>query len=150
MSDRTASDKTTSDKTAFDKTVPDKAASNKAMSDKTTSKRASGPRTPDQPENTRRYIFSEAQTRLMFVGSGVLMVATIVGILLLASARPQGKYLEPNRAQYLATLTEATEQLAGGAVNADGTLTLPIEQAMELVAERGVVDPFTVEGAAGQ
>ena len=101
-------------------------------------------------ENQRRYIFSEAQTRLMFVGSGVLMVATIVGILLLASARPQGQYLEPNRAQYLATLTEATEQLAGGAVNADGSLTLPIEQAMELVVERGVVDPFTVEGAEGQ
>lgn len=102
------------------------------------------------PENTRRYIFSEAQTRLMFVGSGVLMVATIVGILFLASSYPQGRYLEPIRSQYLATLTEATEELAGGAENADGTFTIPIERAMELVAERGVVDPFAAEGTAGQ
>ena len=103
-----------------------------------------------QPANQRRYIFSEAQTRLMFVGSGVLMVATLVGILLLASSRPQGRYLEPNRVQYLATLTEATDKLAGGATNPDGTVTIPIDQAMQLVAKRGVVNPFTVEGAAGQ
>ena len=95
------------------------------------------------PENQRRYIFSEAQTRLMFVGSGVLMVSTIVGILLLATSQPQGQYQEPNRAQYLAILTEATEQLGGGAENADGTVTIPIERAMELVVERGVADPFT-------
>lgn len=128
--------------------MPDKAMPNKNVPKTPAADKPQLHRT--QPENTRRYIFSEAQTRLMFVGSGVLMVATIVGILLLASSRPQGQYLEPNRAQYLATLTEATEQLAGGAVNADGTLTLPIEQAMELVVKRGVVNPFTATGAAGQ
>ena len=102
------------------------------------------------PENQRRYIFSEAQTRLMFMGSGVLMVSTIVGILLLATSQPQGQYLEPNRAQYLSTITQATEELAGGEENADGTVTIPIERAMELVVERGVADPFTAggEGAA--
>ncbi len=138
MSENTRSEKTVSDKTGSDKTTPEKTVSETTMNEHTPA------------ENPRRYIFSEAQTRLMFVGSGVLMVATIIGILLLASARPQGEYLEPNRTQYLATLTEATEELAGGAENADGTLTLPIEQAMELVAERGVVNPFTVEGAEGQ
>ena len=100
------------------------------------------------PENQRRYIFSEAQTRLMFVGSGVLMVSTIVGILLLATSQPQGQYLEPNRAQYLATITEATEELAGGEENADGTVTIPIERAMELVVERGVANLFSDADAA--
>lgn len=102
------------------------------------------------PENQRRYIFSEAQTRLMFMGSGVLMVSTIVGILLLATSQPQGQYLEPNRAQYLATITEATEALAGGEENANGTVTIPIERAMELVVERGVADPFTASGEGAE
>jgi len=99
----------------------------------------------EETQATRQYIFSEQQTRFFFAGSGVLMVATIVGILLLASARPQGGFEAPDRRQYIETVTNAADDLVGGAENADGSVTISIERAIELVAERGVVDPFTVE-----
>ncbi len=95
------------------------------------------------PEPTRQYIFSEAQTRLFFVGSGVMMVAALVGILIMAFSRPQGGFLEPDRRQHLQTLELAAEALAGSGENADGSVTLPIERAMQLVAERGVADALT-------
>ena len=100
-----------------------------------------------EPQATRQYIFDEAQTRLFFIGSGVLMVSAIVGILLLASSQPKGDFLEPNRDQYLTTLLEATETLDGGTELGEGVVTIPIERAIELVAERGVADPFTVDDA---
>ena len=100
---------------------------------------------PKEPQATRQYIFSEAQTRLFFVGSGVLMVSALVTILILATARPRGEFLEPNREQYLETVGQASEALSGGAQNDDGSVTIPIERAMELIVERGVAQPFTVQ-----
>jgi hypothetical protein len=93
-------------------------------------------------QTTRQYIFTEEQTRLMFIGTGVLMVATIVGILLLAYSRPQGRYSLVDRSQYLETVQTASEQLGGYRQNADGTVSIPVEAAMELLVERGVTDPF--------
>lgn len=101
----------------------------------------------EEPQATRQYIFDETQTRFFFAGSGVLMVATIVGILLLASARPQGDFEAPDRRQYIETVTGAAQDLAGGVENADGSATISIERAIELVAERGVVDPFSAGGS---
>jgi len=92
--------------------------------------------------NTRNYLFSEAQTRLFFVISGVGMVATIVGLLVLASSRPQGSFKELERSTYLNTITSATADLSGYKQNANGSVSIPIERAMELVAERGVENPF--------
>lgn len=62
-------------------------------------------------ESTRQYIFTEEQTRQMFIGSGVLMVASLVGILLLASSRPQGSFVSPDRTTLLNTVNIASEQL---------------------------------------
>jgi hypothetical protein len=94
-------------------------------------------------ENTRQYIFTEEQTRLMFIGTGVLMVATIVGILLLAYSRPQGRYSLVDRSQYLETVQGASEQIGSYRQNADGTVSIPVEAAMELLIERGVNNAFS-------
>jgi hypothetical protein len=95
---------------------------------------------------TRQYIFTEGQTRLMFIASSILMVATVVGFLILSSSRPQGSFTTNlDRSPYLNNLQGATESLEGYRENPDGTVSIPIERAMELVAERGVVNPFKAE-----
>ena len=94
-------------------------------------------------DNTRQYIFTEEQTRLMFIGTGVLMVATIVGILLLAYSRPQGRYSLVDRSEYLLTVETASEQISSYRQNADGTVSIPVEQAMELLVERSVTNAFS-------
>ena len=93
-------------------------------------------------ENTRQYIFSERLTRLMFIGSGILMVSTVLGILLLASSRPRGEFIELEREAYISTLETAAQSLEGYGQNEDGSYHIPIERAMELVVERGVANPF--------
>jgi hypothetical protein len=93
-------------------------------------------------QNTRNYIFTEEQTRLMFIGTGVLMVATVVGILLLASSRPQGRYSLVDRSQYLETVQGASETIGSYRQNPDGTVSIPVESAMEILVERGVNSAF--------
>jgi len=90
-------------------------------------------------EIKRQYIFTEQQTRWLFVLSGIGMVSVIVALLILSTSRPRGEF-ETNldRTQYLSTVEEATQSLEGYRENADGTVSIPIERAMELIAERGV------------
>jgi mono/diheme cytochrome c family protein len=102
---------------------------------------------PDAHQPTRQYLFTEAQTRLFFIASGFGMVAALIGILILATVRPQGRFFEPDRSVHLATVVAAAERLSGNGQNPDGTVTLPIERAMALVAERGVENPFTAQVA---
>jgi hypothetical protein len=93
-------------------------------------------------ESTRQYIFTEEQTRQMFIGAGVLMVATLVGILLLASSRPQGRFVQPDRTTLLNTVNSASEKLESYHLHEDGSVSIPIERAIELVAERGINNAF--------
>jgi hypothetical protein len=95
-----------------------------------------------QNQATRQYIFTEEQTRLMFIGTGVLMLATIVGILLLAYSRPQGRFSLVDRSQYLETVQGASEQISTYRQNADSTVSIPVEAAMELLVERGISNAF--------
>jgi hypothetical protein len=95
-----------------------------------------------QNQATRQYIFTEEQTRFMFIGTGVLMLATIVGILLLAYSRPQGRFSLGDRSQYLETVQSASEQIGNYRQNPDGTVSIPVEAAMELLVERGVSNAF--------
>jgi hypothetical protein len=94
-------------------------------------------------QTTRQYIFSDEQTRFMFIGTGVLMVATIVGILLLAYSRPQGRFSLVDRSEYLQTVQTASEQISSYRQNPDGTISIPVERAMELLVERGVSNAFS-------
>lgn len=93
-------------------------------------------------ESTRQYIFSEEQTRQMFIGAGVLMIATLVGILLLASSRPQGRFANLDRTTLLNTVNAASVQLESYQLHEDGTVSIPIERAIELLAERGIANAF--------
>jgi hypothetical protein len=92
--------------------------------------------------STRQYIFTEEQTRQMFIGAGVLMISTLVGILLLASSRPQGKFVHPDRTTLLNTVNAASETLESYHLHEDGSVSIPIERAIDLVTERGVSKAF--------
>jgi mono/diheme cytochrome c family protein len=100
-------------------------------------------------EKTRQYIFTEEQTRVFFVSLSALMILSILGILLLASSRPRGKFVELDRSPYLNTLNESSDLLSKYHRNEDGSVSIPIERAMELVAERGVVNPFSLVAIEG-
>ena len=95
------------------------------------------------PEPTRQYIFTEGQIRLAFVASGVGMVAILVLLLVLTSARPQGRYQPADTSQFENTLELATSKLEGYEVLDNGRARIDIDHAMELVAERGVTLQLT-------
>jgi mono/diheme cytochrome c family protein len=95
------------------------------------------------PEPTRQYIFNAEQIRLMFIGSTVLAVLILAGILLMVSFRPQGRLTAIDQQQFQTTIAHATEQLDGYEQLEDGRVRIDIRRAMELVAERGVSAPFT-------
>lgn len=95
------------------------------------------------PEPTRQYIFTEGQIRLAFVASGVGMVAILVLLLVLVSARPQGRYAAADVSQYENTLEVAASKLQGYEVLENGRARIDIDRAMELVAERGVTLELT-------
>lgn len=88
-------------------------------------------------ERTRQYVFSAAQVRLAYVLGGVGAVAAIVGILLLATARPQGRYQPVDASQHQAARDRAAAALTGFELRDDGSVRLDIEHAMRLVVERG-------------
>lgn len=97
-----------------------------------------------------KLIFSEGQVRLAFVASTFGMVAVIVAILLLATMQPQGRYVAADATEYNRTLSLASSALGEYRETEDGRITIPIERAMELVAERGVVGPLgDIQAAAG-
>jgi mono/diheme cytochrome c family protein len=95
------------------------------------------------PEPTRQYLFSEGQIRAMFAGVTAVMVLTLVALLLLISARPQGRFRRADTGQFEATIERAAEELSGYRDLENGLVQIDIRRAIELVAERGVESPFT-------
>jgi mono/diheme cytochrome c family protein len=100
---------------------------------------------PDDP--TRRYVVSPGQVRLGYALGGIGAVSVIVGILLLATARPSAAVAPVDTRQHDAALVRADAALSGFEVRADGSARLDIDHAMRLVAERGVDLPLTAGGA---
>ncbi|MEX2541556.1 MAG: cytochrome c [Trueperaceae bacterium] len=100
------------------------------------------------PEPTRQYMFSEGQIRAMFNVVTVLMVLTLVALLVLVSARPQGRFGEADTRQFSATIERSSQELSGYRELENGIVQIDIRHAIELVAERGVDSPFTVVAAA--
>ncbi len=86
---------------------------------------------------TKDYLISSKATRLMFILSAVGMVAALIGILLLASARPQGKFVSLDTSLQEQLVEAAKEQLNNYHNNEDGTVAIPIDLAMDIVSERG-------------
>jgi mono/diheme cytochrome c family protein len=96
----------------------------------------------------RDYAVSERALRILF---GLLIggaIAALVVILLLMSLGPRGRYVTPNTQQYELTLERSLEQLGAYHHDAEtGVTRVPIERAMELVAERGVAGLTFVQAA---
>ncbi len=88
--------------------------------------------------NDDRMLVTRRGVRNAFIATGVGMVAVIVAILILATARPQGQFEALDDTQYETTLATATEDLEGFERVGDDRARLDIEHAMALVAERGV------------
>ncbi|NLG07714.1 MAG: cytochrome c [Deinococcales bacterium] len=95
-----------------------------------------------------QYLFSPRQVRMAVALGTVAMIAAIVVLLLLATARPQGRYQALDGTQFQQHLIDSTAALSGYEVDGDRA-RIDIFRAMELVAERGVVNPgFYTAGAA--
>lgn len=106
---------------------------------------------PEAPEPTRGPLFSEAQIRGAFVAGTVGMVALLVILLLLASARPQGRTAPVDTTQFDATVRNAGAVLDGFERVGEAGARIPIDRAMELVAERGVnLELATAEARAAE
>lgn len=88
-------------------------------------------------EPTRQYVVSPAQVRLGYALGGIGAVAAIVGVLLLATARPQGQYRPVDTSQVDAARARADAALSGFELRDEGSVRLDIVHAMELVVERG-------------
>lgn len=83
-------------------------------------------------------ISDEQLRRLFFTLCGVGTVI-ILGILLLATAKPRGELRQANEAQFRATLSEATQQLDTIGMNeGNATAHIAIADAMKVVADKGM------------
>ncbi len=108
---------------------------------------------PEPAEEThapkaRNYLISPKGLRNLFIASNVAGVALIVFILTLASSGPQGRYTPADETQYQRTLLEATNAISVTAPNeGEQTARIPIDEAISLVAERGL-GPITEALAA--
>lgn len=95
------------------------------------------------PEPTRQYILTEGQIRMAFIASGAGMVAILVLLLVLTSARPQGRLSPVDTTQFDNTIAVAAANLQGYEILENGRARIDIGRAMELVVERGVDLPLT-------
>lgn len=94
-----------------------------------------------------RYLVSSQQVRGAYFLGGIGAVALIVGVLLLASARPQGNLVTVDDIQYQSQLQAAEADLTGFELIGDGA-RIDIGHAMQLVVDRGVDLPLYAGGAA--
>lgn len=99
----------------------------------------------DRP--TPRYLVSSEQVRGAYFLGGIGAVALILGVLLLASARPQGNPVTVDDTQYQRQLQAAEADLTGFELIGDGA-RIDIGHAMQLVVDRGVDLPIYAGGAA--
>lgn len=87
---------------------------------------------------TKDYLFSENQVRLGAVFMTAGMIVALIALLLIATAQPRGRFERLDTTDFRAQVEAATADLGGYALLEDGRATIDIEQAMALVAQRGV------------
>jgi len=97
----------------------------------------------DRP--TPRPLVSAAQVRGTFFLGGIGAVALILGLLLLSTARPQGRLVTVDDSQYQLQLQATEAALTGFELVGDGA-RIDIGHAMQLVVERGVGQPIYAGG----
>jgi len=89
------------------------------------------------PDPKVRYLVSPEQVRRAYLFGGVGAVALIVGVLFLATARPQGAFVSVDDSQHQQRLQAAEAALSGFELVGEGA-RIDIGHAMQLVVERGV------------
>lgn len=103
---------------------------------------------PEHENRQRNYLISPRMISILAALSTVGMVALLLLFPLLNSVRPQGRPVLIDRGTYQQSAEAATGNLSGYRDNGDGTFSIDISEAIELVAERGVEDPFAAEVSA--
>lgn len=101
------------------------------------------------PEPVRQYVISQQQVRAAAILSVAGMVVFLLVLLVLATARPQGRFQRLDPAEFQQAVAAATADLDGYELYEDGRARIDIDWAMELVAERGVNAAGIVSAAAG-
>jgi mono/diheme cytochrome c family protein len=101
---------------------------------------------PNEP--VRQEVVSAAGVRAAIVLGTIGMVLTVTVLLLLTTARPQGRFVALDDSQHRAALLAAEERLSGFTADEGGAARLDIDHAMQLVAERGVDLPLIAGGVA--
>ncbi len=104
-------------------------------------------KTQDLPP-AREYLISPAALRNLFIGSWVVAVLILVALLTMTSSKDQSRYTPADEDQYQATLQSASATLEEPGVNELGAGRIPIERAMEIVAEKGLTEVGTELTAA--
>jgi mono/diheme cytochrome c family protein len=118
--------------------APEAAATSTARSEDATTS------TPRRQPPPRDYLVSANTLRNLFIASGVFAALVIVVILTLASSTNRARYTPADNTQHQRTLEEATARLSALELNDDGqTARIPIEEAMALLAERGLEEVST-------
>jgi mono/diheme cytochrome c family protein len=100
------------------------------------------------PEPVRQYLISQQQVKAVAILSALGMTVVLIGLLLLATARPQGRFQPLDSSEFRSAVTSATADLDGYELLPDGRARIDIDTAMELVAERGVGSVGIVSAAA--
>lgn len=92
----------------------------------------------------RKYAVSTEFVSILMLIAGLGAAAIIVVLLVLISFGPEGRYEALDESQYQETVLKAAQALTGYEINEEtGSASIPIERAMQIVAENGVSDlPF--------
>lgn len=90
----------------------------------------------------RQYVISENGVRIILVVATVLMIAVLAGIGMLATIRPQGRLVNVDTGQAERNRQTTQERLMEVRELDSGLQTIPINEAMRLVVERGAENPF--------
>ncbi len=97
-----------------------------------------------EPQGTpRRYLVGANQIRNLVVGSFIAMVIVLTALLLWGTSLPKGQLSLVDRSQPVNTRERAHANLTTPRALDNGRVTIDIDDAMRLVVERGVVNPFT-------
>ncbi len=86
----------------------------------------------------REYLVSEKTTRNLLLLMGAGMIGLFVALIVLTVVRPQGKFVERDSSIHDELVAKAAERLNNYYENEDGTVAIPINTAMDIVAKNGL------------
>ena len=104
--------------------------------------------TTQQPEPTQQYLISPGALRNLFVGSVIAAFVILLIILTMITSVHRARYTPANEDQFQETLQAASTALEEPGVSETGAGRIPIERAMQIVAEKGLAQIGTELTAA--